>query len=217
MAGYVPQPDQITTTAQPGFFYQRPSSKDNCTVAFIAGAAAQRSATEITTANMVVRIVNSHWNRLNFIPYSEGPSQYYKNYGLVGGPQYKKVGGVFPLLWIPTADGKEPDQVFGFSPPPMSFNPPEKQPPADPLPGVVYNPPGGDGMPPGDGDTWGGGSPTSDPNRKWWIIGGIAAAALAAGIGIYAWKKQKKGRGSAGRGSTGALRIARPRKRGGTR
>jgi len=191
MAGFNPQPDQITTTAQPGFFYQRPGSKDNCTVAFIAQAAAQRSATTITTANMVVRIVNSHWNRLNFIPYSEGPSQYYKNYGLAGGPQYKKTSAGFPLLWIPTADGKEPEQVFGTSPPKMSFNPPEQQ-VTNPLPGVVFNPPGGDGMPPGDGDTWDGGSTDPDPNRKWWVIGGIAAAALAAGIGIYAWKKRKK-------------------------
>ena len=197
MAGYSPQPDQIDEKAYPGSFYLRSASKGAITVAEIARVAASRSGTPISTANMVVRIVNSPWNRMNFIPYSEGPYQHYKSYGLAGGPQYRKVGGAFPVLWIPTADGKEPEQVFGalpYTPPTFSFNPPGES-TTKPFPGLVVNPPGGDGMPETGGDepyTPPGEQPSS---RKWWIIGGIAAAVALGGAAYLATRKKKGGKG----------------------
>ena len=95
------------------------------------------------------------------------------------------------IFWIPPKDqwAKRPEDLSAskpFDPPKMSFTPPEKTPQPD-LPGVVFVPPGTS-----DEDSYIPSPTVEDKNRKWWIIGGIAAAVAAAGLGYYAWRKRKK-------------------------
>lgn len=94
------------------------------------------------------------------------------------------------VFWVPPKDqwDKRPEDLSAskpYVPPSFSYKPPEEA-PAEPLPGMQVIGGGEDGEgiieepAPKDG------------SKKWWIIGGISAAVLAAGLGIYAWRKRKK-------------------------
>jgi len=198
-----PQPENINSKARAGYFYARPSGTMSVTVARIAQVAA-KNTTGITTANMVKAIANSAWNKANFT-YSMTGVQNYTNYGFPG-PQYAKTGDLFPLLWIPTADGKEPEAVFGGLPgitrdpgaPASDFR--LKQPDSSRtaigtmLPGA-RDTGTSDGRTTGStaaGGTGGYTGPLSLFGKQisWgWIIAGAAAVAAA---GVYVWKRSKK-------------------------
>ena len=110
MSNFVPQAAHINSKARAGFFYVRPPTSGPVTVARIAQVAAQNTS-GISTANMVRAIADSPWNKSHF-EYSKTGTQNYTNYGFPG-PQYAKRSGSFPPLWIPTAAGAEPEQVYG--------------------------------------------------------------------------------------------------------
>jgi len=112
MSNYVPTSEMISTKPRVGFFYARPMTKGPVTIAQVAYVAAREAGGIISTANMVKRIAESEWNQSHFDYAVKGSSQNYTNYGFPG-PQYQKEGAAYPLLWIPTPDGKEPEDVFG--------------------------------------------------------------------------------------------------------
>jgi LPXTG-motif cell wall-anchored protein len=122
MSNFAPTAEQVTEKAYCGFFYQRPSSKASVTVAQIAYAAAQRAGGAISTANLVRLIAESPWNQAHFTYALKGSAQNYTNYGFPG-PQYAKSGGAFPLLWVPTPEGAEPEDVFGGAPAVVTVRP----------------------------------------------------------------------------------------------
>ena len=114
---YYPKEEQIKRAGPtPGMFYW-PTRALN--VAEIARVAAKNSPTPISTANMVVLIASSNWN--HHIRYS---TRGYTAYGIEGPQMEAKYsatnytagygsGTSWPMLWIPTPDGKEPEDVYG--------------------------------------------------------------------------------------------------------
>jgi len=202
---FVPQQEHINTKARAGYFYARPSSSPSVTVARIAQVAAQNTS-GISTANMVKAIANSAWNKANF-EYAMTGVQNYTNYGFPG-PQYAKHGGEFPLLWIPTAAGEEPEAVFGVKPviprvpgaPSTGERVGLKQPDGSRTlvgtgqPGIRdgYATDGRATGASGAGGAGGGAGALSLFGKQisWgWIITGAAALAAA---GVYVWKRSKK-------------------------
>lgn len=216
---FEPTTDQMSESPTIGTFYKRPASKAAVTVAQIAYTAAERAGWSITTASLVKLIAGSPWNKAHFAYGRSGPKQNYTTYG-VDGPQYAKTGGAFPPLWIPTADGREPEEVFGApaAPPPagpssMSFVSTKK---TGPQPGIrqrsssggqpasmslVAVSSAGDGTGPGGADldslySSGGSffSSESPLGISWgWVLGGGAALAAA---GVIAWKLMGRGKGT---------------------
>lgn len=95
------------------------------------------------------------------------------------------------VFWIPPKDqwDKRPEDLSApktYTPPKVGFGAP-----ADPdLPKFGFGDQEDEPESPG-GPEAPGVEPEKD-SKKWWIIGGVAAALAAAGLGIYAWRKRKK-------------------------
>lgn len=142
--------------------------------------------------NVVYRNSDSNCSAKKVSPDS-GPGAAAAVFG--GGPWIAQCPVADPnqVFWVPPKDQweKRPEDLSAakpYTPPAMSFNPPEKAPSA-PLPGLTLIGGGEEEGGEGGGEPV---APPTDPNRKWWIIGGVAAAVLAAGLGIYAWRSKKK-------------------------
>ncbi len=93
------------------------------------------------------------------------------------------------VFWVPPKDqwDKRPEDLSAskpYKPPTATFSPPEKV----TLPGVSLVGPGA----PEDIEGPLPEMPGEGSNKKWWVIGGIAAALAAAGLGIWAWRRRKK-------------------------
>jgi len=174
MAIYYPTEDQIIAKGpRMGMFYRR-GDITPVTIAQIAKVAANNSAVPVTTAQVVKLISDSPWNQAHV----EFGMTGYENYGFPG-PQYKKkysadptsgpgTGSGWPTLWIPTADGKEPEEVFG------------KVIPTPVTPGV----PGGGGTTPATPLT------PQKAGFPWWLV------MIGGGVLLVGWltKKRKKGK-----------------------
>ena len=125
---YYPKEEQIKRAGpRPGMFYWATRAVN---VAEIARVAAKNSPTPISTAEMVALIAGSSWN--HHVRYS---SKGYTSYGIEGPQMEAKysstdytagygTGTSWPMLWIPTADGKEPEDVYGSPSKPVLEAPP---------------------------------------------------------------------------------------------
>ena len=132
---YVPTPDQIKETGPtPGYFF-RPRDQNTATMATLS----LRAYGEGNTANGVVAISNSTWNRshIRYSPQGYGPYaehlidgtglQKERKYSLEPLSEYGS-GTHFPTFWIPPLEGRpEPEEYFGWIPPPEEV--PEEPPP----------------------------------------------------------------------------------------
>jgi hypothetical protein len=126
---FIPTEDLIIGKGpRAGMFYRRAASTGT-TVAQIAHVAAyhlRQEGYDVSTFQMVQLIANSTWNHAHIRYARTG----YENYGF-DGPQMQKryahdpistygSGSGWPTFWIPTADGKEPGQLYGPTAPPGS-------------------------------------------------------------------------------------------------
>jgi hypothetical protein len=137
---FIPTEDLIIDKGpRAGMFYRRASSTGT-TVAQIAHVAAyhlRQEGHQVSTFQMVQLIANSTWNHAHIRYARTG----YENYGFDGPQMQKKYahdpistygsGSGWPTFWIPTADGKEPGQLYGPTAPP---------PQVELLPGVTAPP-----------------------------------------------------------------------------
>jgi len=207
---YYPTDDQIRRAGpRPGMFYWATRALN---VAEIARVAAKNSETPISTANMVALIAGSTWN--HHIRYS---SKGYTSYGIEGPQMEAKysatdptagygTGTSWPVLWIPTADGKEPDDIYGSPEKPVLSAPPSEGGgtllrPGTPSSGggTTIRPGAGEGGTPGTwssggaSDTGSGGGATRDSNGRIVTAGvggsssGLLLALLLLGVGAVGW------------------------------
>jgi hypothetical protein len=137
---FIPTEDLIIGKGpRAGMFYRR-ASTSGTTVAQIANVAAfhlRQEGYDVSTFQMVQLIANSTWNH-SHIRYARTG---YENYGFDGPQMQKKYahdpissygsGTGWPTFWIPTADGREPEDLYGVVAPP---------PQVERMPGI----PGGD-------------------------------------------------------------------------
>lgn len=155
---YRPTPDQIKETGPtPGYFF-RPRDQNAATMATLS----LRAYGEGNTANGVVAISNSTWNRSHIRYSSQGYGPYADH--LIDGTGLQKEkkydssdplseygsGSHFPCFWIPPLDGRpEPEEYFGWVPPPEEPPPPpEPPPPEEPPPPPPPEPPPEEPPPP---------------------------------------------------------------------
>lgn len=186
----------------PGAFY-RPGH--NRTLLKECGAAYGVSYSKLATAR---KVNGNAWNMANAVYRSSdtncnaprvsptyGPGAANASFGS-GSPWIAQCPYADPhqIYWFPPKDQwtvLPDDLVTGFAPPPVVFTPPKQSGPT-PLPGVKLVDPvipdPGEYYPDYPGEP---GDPDSpDPKSKKWVYIGIGAAILAAGIGIYAWRKK---------------------------
>ena len=122
---YDPPLDLVKTSyPEPGKFF-RPKDTNSINVATIA----LRTYGEENTANGVVAIANSTWNRSHIYYAKTGYAPYAPHLIDETGPQQERKYGTAPLsvhgsgthwptYWLPPLDGKpEPEEYFGWTPP----------------------------------------------------------------------------------------------------
>ena len=140
---YRPTPDQIKETQpEPGKFF-RPRDQNSATMATLS----LRAYGSGNTANGVVAISNSTWNRSHIRYSAQGYGAYAQHLTNGTGLQKEKKydssdplsvynsGSHFPCFWIPPLDGRpEPEEFFGWQPPPEEPPPPPEPPPEEPPP-----------------------------------------------------------------------------------
>jgi hypothetical protein len=227
---YAPIPDQIRGAGpRVGMFYRRDAGSWS-SIAHIAEVADRNSPVPVGTAQMVALIANSAWNKSHVRYGSQSYSAYssmlaYKDeQGRGMGPQMEAkygpdplsgygTGSGWPTLWIPTPDGREPEQVFG--PPKFGVAPgigtgggagAGVLTPIGGAPEGVFTPIGsggssaGSGQPPilGTGGSHGyvppggvangNGVALAGAGSKWWMWG-VAALGLTM---VYFWQKGQK-------------------------
>lgn len=143
---YRPTPDQIDRTGPtPGRFY-RPNDQMDKTIATIC----LRAYGEGNTANGVVALANSTWNRSHIRLSSKGYEAYAQHLTDGTGPQKERKyddqdplsvygsGTHYPCFWLPPLAGRpEPEEFFNWEPPeppPEEPPPPPEEPPPPPPP-----------------------------------------------------------------------------------
>lgn len=186
-------PTQVTTGVggtggpTPGKFYKRgkTSAVNMSEIARVAGKNANPS---ISTLAMLKIICASAWNKQNFTYTKKG----YEVYPFEG-PSYHRgfmgSSSEWPLLWIPTLSGEEPEEVFGDTDVPPGGGQSQYTPPTQSR--TPYK--GGTGLPstdyeetdPGDLSVSGGSS-----TMRYVGIGAIVL--LGGGLVYWLMKKKKK-------------------------
>lgn len=144
---YIPTPDQILTAApKPGTFYR---SRSGIYPADVARVAYKNNGTIGTSAGLHLMNANP-WNshiRRATTGYSAYPAigsgiQFDPKYDPANPKSTYKTGTAYPVVWVPTEDGKTPEQIYGGSlAPPAPGEEPAPYVPGQGPPGPI-GPPG---------------------------------------------------------------------------